>query len=48
MKNIHKILGLSAVIITGMMTLESCKKTGLRPSLYHFFQQKYPYRYSRI
>jgi hypothetical protein len=31
MKNIHKILGLSAVILTGMVTMESCKKDWLTP-----------------
>src|SRR6187549_1835732 len=31
MKNLHKILGLSTVILTGMMVLGSCKKDWLTP-----------------
>jgi len=37
MKNLYKILSLSAIIVIGMMVLESCKKDWLKPKPLSFF-----------
>src|SRR5260221_6301153 len=37
MKNLYKLLSLSAIIVIGMMVLGSCKKDWLRPKPLSFF-----------